>query len=74
MITTSCMSSIRALGPIMDAVGDRIEVHLDSGIRSGQDVLKAIAMGAKGTFIQKVSISSTMGPGIKLDLASAQPQ
>ena len=45
------LSSIRALGPILDAVGDKIEVHLDSGIRSGQDVLKAIAMGAKGTYI-----------------------
>ena len=45
------LSSIRALPPIMDAVGDKIEVHLDSGIRSGQDVLKALAMGAKGTYI-----------------------
>lgn len=35
----------------MDAVGDKIEVHLDSGIRSGQDVLKALAMGATGTYI-----------------------
>src|SRR6056297_3749306 len=35
------LSAIRALPAIMDAVGDRIEVHLDSGIRSGQDVLKA---------------------------------
>ncbi len=45
------LSSIRALPPILDAVGDRIEVHLDGGIRSGQDVLKALAMGAKGTYI-----------------------
>ena len=45
------ISSIRALPSILDAVGDRIEVHLDSGIRSGQDVLKALAMGAKGTSI-----------------------
>lgn len=45
------ISSIRALPAILDAVGDRIEVHLDSGIRSGQDVLKALAMGAKGTYI-----------------------
>ena len=44
-------SSIRALPAIMDAVGDRVEVHLDSGIRSGQDVLKALALGAKGTYI-----------------------
>jgi L-lactate dehydrogenase (cytochrome) len=36
---------------IVDAVGDRIEVHMDGGIRSGQDVLKAVALGAKGTFI-----------------------
>lgn len=45
------LSSIRALPEILEAVGDKIEVHLDSGIRSGQDVLKAIAMGAKGTMI-----------------------
>src|SRR5690606_28719509 len=44
-------SSISVLPEIVDAVGDRIEVHLDGGIRSGQDVLKAIALGAKGTYI-----------------------
>ncbi|HEX4330999.1 MAG TPA: alpha-hydroxy acid oxidase [Usitatibacter sp.] len=44
-------SSIRALPAIADAVGSRIEVWLDSGIRSGQDVLKAIALGARGTMI-----------------------
>lgn len=45
------VSSISALPAIVDAVGDKIEVHMDSGIRSGQDVLKALAMGAKGTYI-----------------------
>ncbi|GHE97697.1 alpha-hydroxy-acid oxidizing enzyme [Aliiroseovarius zhejiangensis] len=45
------LSSIRALPAVLDAVGDKIEVHMDSGIRSGQDALKAIAMGAKGTYI-----------------------
>ncbi len=50
------LSSIRALEPIMDAVGDKIEVHLDSGIRSGQDVLKAMAMGAKGTYIGRAYV------------------
>ncbi|MCW0232807.1 MAG: alpha-hydroxy-acid oxidizing protein [Ferrovibrio sp.] len=44
-------SSISMLPKIVDAVGDKIEIHLDSGIRSGQDVLKAMALGAKGTFI-----------------------
>ncbi|ANI63190.1 alpha-hydroxy acid oxidase [Pseudomonas sp. GR 6-02] len=44
-------STISALPDIVDAVGDRIEVWIDSGIRSGQDVLKAIALGAKGTLI-----------------------
>jgi L-lactate dehydrogenase (cytochrome) len=39
------------LPSIARAVGDRIEVHMDGGIRSGQDVLKALALGAKGTFI-----------------------
>ncbi|EAP83016.1 MULTISPECIES: alpha-hydroxy acid oxidase [Sulfitobacter] len=50
------ISSIRALPSILEAVGDQIEVHLDSGIRSGQDVLKAIAMGAKGTYIGRAFI------------------
>ncbi|WP_077036953.1 alpha-hydroxy acid oxidase [Pelomonas sp. KK5] len=44
-------SSIRALPAIVDAVGSRIEVHMDGGIRSGQDVLKAYALGARGTYI-----------------------
>jgi L-lactate dehydrogenase (cytochrome) len=44
-------SSIMALEEIADAVGDRIEVHMDGGIRSGQDVLKALCLGAKGTYI-----------------------
>jgi L-lactate dehydrogenase (cytochrome) len=44
-------STISALPAIADAVGSTIEVWLDSGIRSGQDVLKAIALGAKGTMI-----------------------
>ena len=44
-------SSIRALPPIVDAVGDKIEVWMDGGIRSGQDLLKALAHGAKGTMI-----------------------
>lgn len=50
------LSAIRALPAIVDAVGDKIEVHLDSGIRSGQDVLKALAMGAKGTYIGRAFV------------------
>ncbi len=50
------ISSIRALPSILDAVGDQIEVHLDSGIRSGQDVLKALAMGASGTYIGRAFV------------------
>ena len=50
------LSSIRALPSILDAVGDQTEVHLDSGIRSGQDVLKAVAMGAKGTYIGRAFV------------------
>jgi L-lactate dehydrogenase (cytochrome) len=45
------ISSIAALGPVVDAVGDKVEVHMDGGIRSGQDVLKAKALGAQGTYI-----------------------
>jgi L-lactate dehydrogenase (cytochrome) len=44
-------STIEALPAIVDAVGPRIEVWFDSGIRSGQDVLRALALGAKATMI-----------------------
>ena len=44
-------SSISALPAIVDAVGHRLEVWMDGGIRSGQDVLKAWALGARGTMI-----------------------
>ncbi len=44
-------SSIEALPAIAQAVGSQIEVWMDGGIRSGQDVLKAVALGARGTLI-----------------------
>ena len=50
------VSSIRMLPEIVKAVGDQVEIHLDSGIRSGQDVLKALAMGAHGTMIGRAFI------------------
>jgi L-lactate dehydrogenase (cytochrome) len=45
------VSSIEALPAIAAEVGSKIEVHMDGGIRSGQDVLKAWALGARGTYI-----------------------
>ena len=45
------LSAIKALPAIVDAVGDKAEVWMDGGIRSGQDVLRSIAMGAQGTLI-----------------------
>ena len=45
------LSSIRSLPSIIDAVGDQIEVWMDSGIRSGQDVAKAVSIGAKAVMI-----------------------
>jgi L-lactate dehydrogenase (cytochrome) len=44
-------SSIAALPAIIDAVGEQVEVHMDGGIRSGQDVIKALALGAKGVYL-----------------------
>ena len=49
-------SSIAALPPIARAVGDKIEVLMDGGIRSGQDVIKALALGAKGVFIGRAFV------------------
>jgi L-lactate dehydrogenase (cytochrome) len=45
------MTSIKALPLIQDAVGGQLEIHMDGGIRSGQDVLRAKALGAQGTYI-----------------------
>ncbi|RZI40487.1 alpha-hydroxy-acid oxidizing protein [Herbaspirillum sp. HC18] len=44
-------SSISALPAIVDAAGSKIEVHIDGGIRTGQDVIKSLALGAKGAYI-----------------------
>ncbi|TLX59071.1 L-lactate dehydrogenase [Stutzerimonas nosocomialis] len=49
-------SSISTLPEVVDAVGGRTEVHFDSGIRSGQDVLKAVALGAQGTYIGRAML------------------
>ncbi len=50
------LSTIRSLAPVVAAVGQRTEVWLDGGIRTGQDVLKALAMGARGTMIGRAYI------------------
>jgi L-lactate dehydrogenase (cytochrome) len=65
------MSSIRALPEIASAVGDRLEVWMDGGIRSGQDMLRALALGAKATLIGRSYIYGlgAMGePGVALAL------
>ena len=49
-------SSIEALPAIVAAVGKQIEVWMDGGIRSGQDVLKAWALGARGTLIGRAMV------------------
>jgi len=49
-------STIRALPAIADSVGTRTEVYLDSGVRSGQDVLKALALGARGVCIGRAML------------------
>jgi 4-hydroxymandelate oxidase len=45
------LASADALGPIVDAVGDRLEVLVDGGIRRGTDVLKALALGAEAVLV-----------------------
>ncbi|NNL19163.1 MAG: alpha-hydroxy-acid oxidizing protein [Boseongicola sp.] len=59
------LSSIRMLEEIVKEVGDKTEVWLDSGIRSGQDVLKAIAMGAKGVMIGRAWVYGLGAAGEK---------
>jgi len=50
------LPAIEMLPEIVDRVGDKIEIHMDSGIRSGQDVLKAMALGAQGTYIGRAFV------------------
>lgn len=59
------LSSIRVLPEIVVAVGDQVEIHLDSGIRSGQDVLKALALGAHATWIGRAFIHGLGAMGEK---------
>jgi L-lactate dehydrogenase (cytochrome) len=64
-------SSIAVLPEIVDAVRDKIEVQMDGGIRSGQDVLKALCLGARGVMIGRAFIFGlgAMGQaGVKLSL------
>jgi L-lactate dehydrogenase (cytochrome) len=55
------------LPAIVDAVGSQIEVHMDGGIRSGQDVIKAVALGARGVYIGRpflYGLGAMGGPGV----------
>jgi L-lactate dehydrogenase (cytochrome) len=49
-------STIAALGRIAPVVGGRIELHLDGGVRSGQDVLRALALGARGVYVGRPAL------------------
>jgi L-lactate dehydrogenase (cytochrome) len=60
-------ASLQTLPAIVDAVGDGLEVYLDSGIRSGQDLMKALALGARGVMIGRAylyGLGSLGGPGV----------
>ncbi|MCD7109097.1 alpha-hydroxy-acid oxidizing protein [Rhizobium sp. DKSPLA3] len=64
-------SSISMLPRIVDAVGGEIEIHIDGGIRSGQDILKAVALGARGTYIGRpflYGLGAGGKPGVRLAL------
>ncbi|QJP14812.1 alpha-hydroxy-acid oxidizing protein [Starkeya sp. ORNL1] len=55
-VLDSAPSTIRALPPIAEAVGSTTEVWMDGGIRTGQDILKAWALGARGTLIGRAAV------------------
>ena len=58
-------SSIAVLAEIVDAVGKKTEIHMDGGIRSGQDVLKALCIGAKGVYIGRPFVYGLAAMGKK---------
>jgi isopentenyl diphosphate isomerase/L-lactate dehydrogenase-like FMN-dependent dehydrogenase len=54
------IASLDALEKIADAVGDKITVMFDSGVRTGADVFKALALGAKFVFIGRLWVSTVI--------------
>ena len=71
------LSTIETLGSISRAVGDRLEVYLDSGIRRGSDVLMAMALGARGVFVGRplfwgLSYGGAEGVKLMLDILKAE--
>lgn len=71
------VSTIEALPSIAAAVGERVEVWFDSGIRTGQDVLKAVALGARGTmigraFLYGLAAAGEAGVRRSLDIIAAE--
>jgi L-lactate dehydrogenase (cytochrome) len=63
-------STIRVLPDIVDAVGHKTEILIDGGIRSGQDLLKALALGAKGALIGRI-MAYGLGAGGEAGVARA---
>ena len=63
-------STIRVLPEIVDAVGHKTEVLMDGGIRSGQDLLKALALGAKGALVGRI-MAFGLGAGGEAGVARA---
>jgi L-lactate dehydrogenase (cytochrome) len=64
------MSSIAALPKIVDAVGSQIEIMFDGGIRSGQDVVRALALGARSCMIGRAYLYG-LGAGAQAGVARA---
>jgi L-lactate dehydrogenase (cytochrome) len=70
-------ATIDMLAPIVDAVGNKIEIWLDSGIRTGMDIFKALALGAKGTMIGRAyvyGLGAAGEPGVTHALSILQKE
>ena len=71
------LSSIETLAPIANAVGDRVEIYLDSGVRRGADVFAALALGARGVFVGRplfwgLSYNGAEGVRLMLDILRSE--
>lgn len=60
-VLDQCPATAEVLAEIVDAVGDRLTVLVDGGIRSGMDVFKALALGAKGVLIGRPFVTAVYG-------------